>query len=601
MKSQGNIFLGSNLVLLTGVSFTQIVRDKITYVENAKIQENEIEATIPYIYREILNHLRMRYDKTTLKISPATASENEIESLKEFIVIGHHRKGKKLEDNPLFSSINTPNSGEMGKVYVYLYKHNITDEHPDNTKIELIDTYLRKRDPKIHIEYFQIDFPFSKIGMPPHNDKTVSYNLHHFSSRICGAFVEYQSKFKERAPERHCISGKGIISPHPLVEFIKEEDKINFKNKHLSTANTIKKILDIRDAVEIICSGLDGSMNYFPPVPIQFDDLFQGKNFDPSVQIRYKFPFGVWFRGQSRTCFKLKPSLFMEEDYSVIHQDCEKLNIEKIMYDESSMVRHFMLHQPEFRQEYKDIFEWLCLMQHYGAPSRVLDWTENILIALFFAVSDTEADCDGTLWVLNAGRLNEISRISKPRRYVCMPNSTDVLLRSALAVSRTGLDLMKTLKRQGCWEEIRDSIGSDKEFIDWINKEKPEKKCQESQVFKKMHYPVAVFPGRVNDRIARQFAAFTLHGGKSYDPEMEDKNIPTMARFNDPIELTELNQMACEDPSKGKQFLDVYIIPSCAKRKLREQLKRLGFHAASLFPELEYQAKYIKHQWRFEK
>jgi len=34
-----------------------------------------------------------------------------------------------------------------------------------------------------------------------------------------------------------------------------------------------------------------------------------------------------------------------------------------------------------------DEWEWLFLMQHYGVPTRLLDWSESPLMALFFAVT----------------------------------------------------------------------------------------------------------------------------------------------------------------------------------------------------------------------
>ncbi len=50
--------------------------------------------------------------------------------------------------------------------------------------------------------------------------------------------------------------------------------------------------------------------------------------------------------------------------------------------------------------------EILYLMQHYGTPTRLLDWTENILVALYFAVSE-DKDSDGEIWILNPQYIDE--------------------------------------------------------------------------------------------------------------------------------------------------------------------------------------------------
>lgn len=44
--------------------------------------------------------------------------------------------------------------------------------------------------------------------------------------------------------------------------------------------------------------------------------------------------------------------------------------------------------------------EWLMICQHYGVPTRLIDWTADILIALYFACSN-EQNNDGALFVCN--------------------------------------------------------------------------------------------------------------------------------------------------------------------------------------------------------
>ena len=52
-------------------------------------------------------------------------------------------------------------------------------------------------------------------------------------------------------------------------------------------------------------------------------------------------------------------------------------------------------------KDWKDL-EVLAYARHHGAPTRLMDWTENPLIALWFSVSEPALDeCDGRVFQLN--------------------------------------------------------------------------------------------------------------------------------------------------------------------------------------------------------
>jgi hypothetical protein len=71
---------------------------------------------------------------------------------------------------------------------------------------------------------------------------------------------------------------------------------------------------------------------------------------------------------------------------------------------------HQFLDQPP---EPDDDFQWLAMMQHHGAPTRLIDFTWSPYVAAFFALERTLSD--GVVWAMNPAGIDS-SRAEKPRR-----------------------------------------------------------------------------------------------------------------------------------------------------------------------------------------
>jgi hypothetical protein len=162
-------------------------------------------------------------------------------------------------------------------------------------------------------------------------------------------------------------------------------------------------------------------------------------------------PKGLWFRGQTDARYALYPGL---------HRDPKGLVKEQFLFRKFSQL--CMKAFPRRRTDWETLFD----MQHYGVKTRLLDWSETLGVATYFAAfynSRFAPGADASLFILDPLRLNEYS----------------------------GLDRVPFLP---------DDPDFDYKSIYW-----------EKRPFAP-RFPIAVQPTFLNDRIFAQRGAFTIHG-----------------------------------------------------------------------------------------
>jgi len=99
------------------------------------------------------------------------------------------------------------------------------------------------------------------------------------------------------------------------------------------------------------------------------------------------------FRGQARADWSLVPAIGRMHD--VVGQYGGWHLLEQVLLERfQKYSRSFIAREPDNK------LEWLVVAQHYGLPTRLLDWTTNPLKALFFTVENPGLAEEGILWAL---------------------------------------------------------------------------------------------------------------------------------------------------------------------------------------------------------
>jgi hypothetical protein len=169
-----------------------------------------------------------------------------------------------------------------------------------------------------------------------------------------------------------------------------------------------------------------------------------------------------WFRGVNGAAFKLVPTIYRQSIWKYNSVDAEDI------WGEFSRRSSPFLEQGRFYSP----GEFYHIMQHYGLPTRLLDWTEGLLFGLFFALrgvrplGSTSTPC---VWMLNPWWLNKKS----------------------------------TQKRELYYSHF---IGNDADNVQIISPYLSDANLPPD--------PVAVLPPHIDRRIVAQKSVFTIHGSR---------------------------------------------------------------------------------------
>jgi len=185
-------------------------------------------------------------------------------------------------------------------------------------------------------------------------------------------------------------------------------------------------------------------------------------------------------------------------------------------------------------REYFDM--WLFLAQHYGVPTRLLDWTEGALHALYFALN-RKAD-NPRIYMLDPQKLNELAGLKN-----FFPNYP-----------------LSWVKGGGIYVALA-----------WQNRTLTEFQQREAveEIGLNLNIPLA-FPATYQDqRMIAQRSCFTIHG-KALEPLSE---------------IIRKNNIVASD------CLYEYKIDIRSRIDLLRELSILGVSAATIFPDLDHLAE----------
>jgi FRG domain len=256
---------------------------------------------------------------------------------------------------------------------------------------------------------------------------------------------------------------------------------------------------------------------------------------DRNIPQRDKSLSGVWYRGMGRVrddaC---QPGVYRDEftERSKKHYgpdlERKRLNLEREVHNEFRTTGAYFIKGNNLTQQY-------FVAQHFGLPTRLLDWTSNPLAGLFFAVEkESEWDKDGEVIIMDADGIFPDQKTRHKDKQIPMH--------------------IMSMRHDYLRLAIEQAIGYNDKF------DRPP-------------LILAVRPDNIPGRSGQQSSCFTMHMHKT-----EDINNKTLARLRIPHE---------HPKTKAKDI----------KKNMLMELRRMNINEFTIYNDLDHLCFHLKRSW----
>lgn len=253
------------------------------------------------------------------------------------------------------------------------------------------------------------------------------------------------------------------------------------------------------------------------------------------------------YRGQSDISWELRPSVM------------RGLRPEA----ENQIFSELMVEAPGDFSADRSMFDKLVRAQHYSLPTRLLDVSLNPLVALYFACNEEEHhDKDGVVQTLD---------LSQDRIKFADSDAVSLICNLARLSDDEREEIFEEFEKVNVWNTSAKSK---------FNRLKPVKRLTQFVRVEKSY-----FLDEVNPRDLVRY--FFVH------PAKNNRRVVAQSGAFIAADLLEYKGVG-----KSPSFSVTSIrIPKSAKPKILKDLDVLNINSRTMFPEVEFAAKYIKRKW----